>query len=114
VIEVLETVRQNQRRVILFYGNTQAGQFRLKKHDGIGRIGRSTGLIKVPLLLEPGKIGETALLDHCVIRIDSPCYEHSRIMLSWSASIRFWLRHDTSTKSTAITDEDFRVEVRFG
>lgn len=81
VVEVLETVRQNQRKVRLFYGNTQTGQSWFDEHDVIGRIGRSTGPIKVPLLIEPGEIGGPALLDHCVIRIDSPrtvLYQHEQ------------------------------------
>ena len=81
VVEILETVRQNQRKVRLYYGNTQTGQSWFDEHDVIGRIGRSTGPIKVPLLIEPGEIGGPALLDHCVIRIDSPrktLYQHER------------------------------------
>lgn len=81
VIEVLETVRQNQRKVRLYYGNTQTGQSWFDEHDVIGRIGRSTGPIKVPLLIEPGEIGGPALLDHCIIRVDSPrttLYQHQQ------------------------------------
>ncbi len=81
VVEVLETVRLNQRKVRLYYGNTQTGQSWFEENDEIGRIGRSTGPIKVPLLIEPGEIGGPALLDHCVIRIDSPrtvLYQHEQ------------------------------------
>gem|GEM_PF-734486 len=81
VVEHLESIRQNQRKVRLFYGNPQTGQSWLDEHDVIGRIGRSTGSIKVPLLIESGEIGGSALLDHCIIRIDTPrkvLYQHEQ------------------------------------
>jgi hypothetical protein len=47
----LETDRKNQRKIRLFYGDTQTGQSWFDEHDVVGRIGRSTGSIKVPLLV---------------------------------------------------------------
>ena len=47
----------------------------------VGYIGRSTGTIKVPLLVPPGEIGGSALLDQCIIRIDTPrqvLYQHEQ------------------------------------
>ncbi|WP_347987588.1 hypothetical protein [Methylomonas sp. AM2-LC] len=79
VVDILETVRQNQRKVRLFYGDVQTGQSWFEEHDVVGHIGRSTGSIKVPLLVPPGDIGGPALLDQCIIRIDSPkkvLYQH--------------------------------------
>ena len=81
VIAVLENHRRNQRKIRLFYGNTQTGQSWLDEYDVVGCIGRSTGPIKVPLLIPPGDIGGPALLDHCLIGIDSPrkvLYQHDR------------------------------------
>jgi hypothetical protein len=81
VIAVLENHRRNQRKIRLFYGNSQTGQCWLDEYDVVGCIGRSTGPIKVPLLIPPGDIGGPALLDHCLIRIDSPrkvLYQHDR------------------------------------
>jgi hypothetical protein len=80
VVDILEQLRQNQRRVRLFYGDTKTGQSWHEEHDVIGRIGRSMGSIKVPLLIEAGEIGGPALLDHCIIRIDTPrkvLYQHA-------------------------------------
>jgi len=81
VIAILEKHRQNRRKIRLFYGDTQTGQSWLDEHDMVGCIGRSTGPIKVPLLVPPGDSGGPALLDHCIIRIDSPrqvLYQHAQ------------------------------------
>jgi hypothetical protein len=72
VIIVLERFRLNQRKVRLYFGDTQTGKSWLDEHDVVGSIGLSTGPIKVPLLVTVGDIGGSALLDHCIIRIDSP------------------------------------------
>ncbi len=91
VVEVLETVRKNQRKVRLFYGDTQTGQSWFDEHDVVGRIGRSTGSIKVPLLIEPGEIGGPALLDQCLIRIDTPrkvLYQHDQFRVGDFALVR--------------------------
>jgi hypothetical protein len=79
VADILESYRMNQRRIRLFYGNLETGQSWHEENDVVGRIGRSTGPIKVPLLLEPGECGGPALLDQCIIRIDTPkkvLYQH--------------------------------------
>jgi hypothetical protein len=79
VVELLEQLRHSRRKIRLYYGDTQTGQSWLDEHDVIGWIGRSMGTIKVPLLIEPGNIGGPALLDHCIVRIDSPhqvLYQH--------------------------------------
>jgi hypothetical protein len=46
MIEVLETVRQNQRKVQLYYGDTLTDQSWFDEHHVIGR---SLGPIKEPL-----------------------------------------------------------------
>lgn len=81
VFNLLETYRLNQRKLRLFYGNPETGKSWLDEHDVIGTIGRSTGSIKVPLLIASGDLGGPALLDHCIIRIDSPrqvLYQHAQ------------------------------------
>lgn len=79
VIHILETLRKNQRKVRLYYGDTQTGQSWFEEHDVIGCIGRSVGPIKAPLLVPPGDSSGPALLDHCIIRINTPrkvLYQH--------------------------------------
>lgn len=91
VIETLERVRQDQRKIRLFYGNAQTGQSWFEQYDVIGRIGRSMGPIKVPLLIEAGEIGGPALLDHCIIRIDTPrktLYQHGQFRVGEAALVQ--------------------------
>ncbi|WP_445368698.1 hypothetical protein ACH5Y9_04705 [Methylomonas sp. BW4-1] len=57
---------------------------------------RSTGTIKVPLLIEPGEIGGPALLDHCIVRIDSPrqvLYQHADFRVGEVELVRGELKH---------------------
>lgn len=79
VIEILEEVRGTRRQIRLYYGDTATGQSWFDENEVIGTIGRSCGNLKVPLLIEPHEDGGPAILDHCIVRIDSPfrtLYQH--------------------------------------
>lgn len=70
VIKILETCRQNGTRIILDYGDVKTGESWGEMYDITGTIGRSTGKIKVPLLIHNKRsIGGGAILDHCIIGI---------------------------------------------
>lgn len=49
-------------------GHTATGRCWLDEHDVVGRIGRSTGMMKVPLLIEAGADGGVAILTSCLLR----------------------------------------------
>ena len=66
---VLESCRTHERKVRLILGDTSTGEPWLEEHDVIGRIGRSTGSLKVPLLIEPGEHGGCAILCACLLAI---------------------------------------------
>lgn len=68
-VRVLETCRRDGRKVRLMLGNTATGRCWLEEHDVVGRIGRSAGTLKVPLLIEPGACGGSAILTNCLLRI---------------------------------------------
>ena len=59
---VLESCRRDGRKVRLVLGDTGTGASSLDEFDVVGTIGRSTGILKVPLLVEPGEAGGTAIL----------------------------------------------------
>jgi len=117
VIIVLERYRLNQRKVRLYFGDTQTGESWLDELDLVGSIGRSTGPIKGPLLVTVGDIGGPALLDHCIIRIDSPrqvLYQHERFhvgeltikqgkskSLSWQVFVDMGLQARFATRKEA-------------
>lgn len=81
VIRLLEKLQNNGTEVRIFYGDTQTGQSWHDEFDVVGRIGRSTGSIKIPLLVPKGDCGGPGLLDHCIIRIDTreeTLYQHKK------------------------------------
>lgn len=67
--KVLESCRTHGRKIRLILGDTSTGEPWLEEHDVVGRIGRSTGSLKVPLLIEAGECGGTAILCTCLLAI---------------------------------------------
>lgn len=86
---ILENARQFRRRVRLFYGDTVTGRDWLEENEVSGFVGRSTGNIKIPLLLRrPNSSGGPAILDHCIIKIiqdKRTVYEHEKY---WHPELR--------------------------
>ena len=66
---VLESRRQTGGTVRLVMGNTLTGEPWLDEFDVVGKIGRSGGSLKVPLLMEDGESGGGAILTACVLHI---------------------------------------------
>jgi hypothetical protein len=69
VRKVLEDARCNATQLRIFNGDTKTGRDWLEECDVQGHIGRSTGILKIPLLIAEGEDGGPALLDHCIVRI---------------------------------------------
>jgi hypothetical protein len=81
VIRILEKLQNSGTEVRIYYGDAHTGQSWHDEFDVVGRIGRSTGRIKIPLLVPSGDCGGPGLLDHCIIRIDSreeTLYQHKK------------------------------------
>jgi len=79
---VLETCRREHRQVRLILGDTSTGTSWLDEYSVVGSIGRSTGAMKVPLLIEPGEPGGMAILcAHVLVVMDwdtsEPLYRHA-------------------------------------
>ena len=66
---ILERCRDQGTKVRLILGNTSTGRVWFDEHDVVGRIGRSMGPLKVPLLIEPGADGGSAILTACLLAI---------------------------------------------
>jgi hypothetical protein len=81
VAAVLERCRRGGTQVRLMLGDTGTGESWLDEYDVVGHIGRSTGLLKVPLLVEPGEDGGPAILTACVLAV-----------VEWHTG-RFFYRH---------------------
>lgn len=74
VCEILSDAIHSRRtqRLRLFYGNTETGRDWMEEHDTTGYIGRSTGSVKIPLLIPRStSTGGGAILGHCIVRITS-------------------------------------------
>ena len=68
---VLSSLVHSDRRVRIWYGDVETGRSYNDEYDVTGRIGRSTGRIKIPLLINNSRsYGGMILLDGCIIRID--------------------------------------------
>ena len=83
VINVLERESHRGTRLIFDFGDSKSGKSWNEEFDTRGTIGKSTGSIKIPLLIKTSRsFGGGVLLDHCIIKItDSKTkavlYKHS-------------------------------------
>jgi hypothetical protein len=69
VARMLESCRKAGNKLRLVLGDTTTGESWLDEFDVVGTIGRSTGSLKVPLLIEDGEDGGGAILTACVLCI---------------------------------------------
>jgi len=71
VASTLNNLLATESRVRLWYGDQDTGRAWMEEYDVLGRIGRSTGQHKVPLLIYSSRsTGGPAILDSCIVRID--------------------------------------------
>lgn len=66
---ILDTVRRFKQTIRLYYGDTETGKDWCEENDVTGKIGRSTGRHKVPLLIAKGQDGGPHILDHCIVKV---------------------------------------------
>ena len=70
LIKTLENARKNNIRIVVDYGDVKTGKSWGEQHNITGYVGRSTGSIKIPLLVyNTRSLGGGALLDHCIIKV---------------------------------------------
>jgi hypothetical protein len=73
VVKILEEARQSNHNILLrfCYGDKEIGRDWGEKHDTCGYIGRSTGEIKIPLLISiQNGLDGPGILDNCIIKIE--------------------------------------------
>lgn len=78
VIKVLENARVFRRLLWVDYGDPQTGRSWNEENDVRGRVSRSSGPVKIPLLVADGDDGAPAMLEHCIVNIMSA--ESGRIL----------------------------------
>lgn len=70
LVEILERLRAGKTRIVLDYGDTKTGKSWGDIYDITGHLSRSTGSIKIPILIHNKRsIGGGSILDHCIIKI---------------------------------------------
>jgi len=69
VKSVLEQYRLSRKKIRVFLGSTQTGRDWCEEYDVVGRISRSTGALKAPLLISGNEPGGPALLTACILRL---------------------------------------------
>ena len=70
VVAILENARLNRTRLHISLGDVSTGRDWLEENMVNGFIGRSTGSIKIPLLIHNRRsLGGPSLLDHCIVRV---------------------------------------------
>lgn len=67
--KALESLRLSGNKARVFIGDTETGRDWLEEFDTIGRVARSSGAMKTPLLISEKEYGGPALLTSCVLRI---------------------------------------------
>ncbi len=111
VVKILEEARRTRAILRIFFGDTSTGRDWLEENDVKGRIGRSTGRIKIPLLVAANAHGGPGLLDHCIVKImqgASTLYQHPLYNIP-VLTLRTITTQVTPTDAPAKPDEDTRL-----
>jgi hypothetical protein len=69
VARILDSCLASGAKIRLFLGDAATGVAWHEENDVVGRIGRSTGPCKVPLMVSGKDSGGPALLEHCIVGI---------------------------------------------
>lgn len=114
VSSILESARKTDRRLRLFLGDTETGRDWMDENDVVGRIGRSMGPMKVPLLIADGEHGGGAILTACIVRIlDADTLRELYVHPKYQAPV-LTVHPDTSVPKYAFrVDRDDQVQARF-
>ena len=80
-IRVLESLRGTHQRVKIYLGDRETGRDWMEESDKAGKIGRSSGPIKVPILLTTiNSHGGGAILDDCIVKIVTSPAASARVL----------------------------------
>lgn len=80
LVTILENLRQSRQRVHFHLGDPQTGVDWMEENDVEGRIGRSTGSCKIPLVIASrNSIGGSSLSTNSIVRISYTTGHHSSI-----------------------------------
>lgn len=69
VIKIFERYRRTENVLRVFYGDPATGRDWCEEHDTYGRVGRSMGPMRVPLLIAEREHGGPHVLTACIVRL---------------------------------------------
>lgn len=70
VQRVITSAYYSKQRIRIVYGDNETGRDWLEEYDVIGTVGRSTGTVKAPLLINNSRsLGGGAILTNCILKI---------------------------------------------
>lgn len=109
----LELARKNGMYCRVWYGDNKTGRSWMEENDCVGRIGRSMGPMRVPLLVPKGEDGGGALLCSSIVRLDhidaiETMWQHPAFHVP-DMTIR--VSHDIGYQAEVLWDES--VQARF-
>ncbi len=114
VKRLLEQYRRSGSPVRLFFGDHETGRDWMSEFEVLGRIGRSTGTMKVPLLVAEGDRYGAAILTRNVLRIiDAASLKQVYVHDLYQAPA-LSVHPDTTTPGYAFrVDRDGEIQARF-
>lgn len=113
VCRVLDAAIKSGQRLRVYYGDKETGKSWGEEFDTIGRVSRSMGPVKIPILVKTSRsLGGGGILDHCIIGIQSSpqcwLYRHPNLNLGqWT-----W-EEENSSEYTAVAYCDGELRARF-
>ncbi len=86
VQRILNKYMNSSDKIRIFYGDVKTGRDWLEECDTVGTVGRSTGVMKIPLLMKEDDNYGASILDACIVRIidvetSTELYRHEKYQL---------------------------------
>lgn len=81
VIRVLESVRHTDQRIKIYLGDRETGRDWMEEDGKVGKVGRSSGPVKIPILLRTiNSDGGGAILEDCIVKIKTSPATTERVL----------------------------------
>ena len=112
VIRVLELVRGTNQRIKIYVGDRETGRDWMEESDKTGKIGRSSGRVKIPILLSTvDSTGGGAILDDCIVKIVTSPAISARVLYQHP---RYHQPHMEITNEDLVNKPEYTHTVRIG
>ena len=81
LIRVLDSIRGTSQRVKIYLGDKATGRDWMEEDGKVGKIGRSSGQVKIPILISTiNSHGGGAILDDCIVKIVTSPATSARVL----------------------------------